>query len=150
MSSPTKVHPAPTETKVPDETATTYTTAATDEKQSNNTDDDNKNASKAKAKEEAEKKAFPNDGKPPAEVIAFIERKGDVQKNKANEKKDKIALEWLKNIKNAHLSPEIKTALKQLLAVTNFTGNMKYMKIFNPLQTFCQDELLLIGGPLQK
>ena len=50
----------------------------------------------------------------------------------------------------AHLSPEIKTALKQLLAAANFTKNMGYMEIFEPLQTFCQEQLLVIGGPLQQ
>ena len=101
-------------------------------------------------KEQAEKIAFPNDGKPPAEVTAFIEKTGDYMTKINNEKENKIVVEWLKNIKNAYLSPKIKTALKDLLAVTNFTSNMRYMKIFDPLQKFCQEELLRIGGPLQQ
>ena len=44
-------------------------------------------------KEEAEKIAFPNDGKPPAEVTAFIEKTGDYMTKLNNEKKDKIVLE---------------------------------------------------------
>ena len=54
MSSQTKVHPARTETKIPDETddtTTTQTTAATFEKQSTTTDDGNKNASKVEGVE---------------------------------------------------------------------------------------------------
>merc|ERR1712166_1034175 len=59
--------------------------AATNEKKSTTTDDNTKNASKAKAKEEAEKIAFPNDGKPPAEVTAFIEKSGDYMTKLNNE-----------------------------------------------------------------
>ena len=100
---------------------------------------------------EVEKIAFPNDGKPPEEVLRWLTMNASDLGSYANDEiEKKIALEWLKNIKNAHLSPEIKTALKDLLAVTNFTENMGYMKTFAPLQKFCQEELLLIGGPLQQ
>ena len=97
MSSQTKVHPAPTKSKRPDETATTQTTAATNEKQSTTTDNKNKSTSQEQsvsvsspesnaARLEAEKLAFPNDGKPPAEVTAFIEGTGDLFTNQDNEK----------------------------------------------------------------
>ena len=68
-----------------------------------------------------------------------------------DEKETQVALKWLqKGLVNAHLSPNIKKEVKRLLAVDDFTSNMGYMEIFNPLQTFCKERLLEIGAPLQQ
>ena len=85
------------------------------------------------------------------EALRWVEGKGDLATKANDEKKTKVCLKWLqKGLVNAHLSPNIKKEVKRLLAVNDFTSNMGYMEIFNPLQTFCKERLLEIGAPLQQ
>ena len=87
----------------------------------------------------------------PEEALRWVENKGDFMTKLNDEKETQVALKWLqKGLVNAHLSPNIKKEVKRLLAVDDFTSNMGYMEIFNPLQTFCKERLLEIGAPLQQ
>ena len=84
----------------------------------------------------------------PEEALQFIEGTGDYMTKLNNEKEHKKILAWLKEaLRLAYLSPALKESIKRLLAVNNFTANMSYMQIFEPLQEFCQNELLQLGEP---
>ena len=74
-----------------------------------------------------------------------------MKREKNNEKEKKQVLAWLQlALPLTHASGQIKTWIKKLFAEQNFTPNMAYMGIFDPLQTSCQQALLRIGEPLQK
>ena len=86
----------------------------------------------------------------PEEALQFIERTGDSQTMANNEKEHKKILAWLKEaLRLAYLSPALKESIKRLLAANDFTSNMDYMEIFQPLQEHCQQELLQIGEPIK-
>ena len=87
---------------------------------------------------------------PTTEMLQFIEDTGDYDMKLDNEKEHQHIFNRLKAmLPLASLHPALKESLQQLLAVNDFTGNMSYMEIFDPLQQFCHDELLNLGAPLQ-
>ena len=88
-------------------------------------------------------------GKPPKKVMRWIDG-GPGPETGNDEKEHKYALAWLKDaFPIAHKDPDTKQWIKRLLAVRYFTGNMGYMRILEPLRTFCGERLLLAGAPLQ-
>ena len=99
---------------------------------------------------EVKGRVFP-EGKPPKEVMRWIDGGGSLGPETVNDEKEhRHALAWLKlAFPLAHKDSDTKHWIKRLLAVRYFTGNMSYMKILEPLRTFCGERLLLAGAPLQ-
>ena len=86
------------------------------------------------------KAALLPEGKPPEEVLRWINDHGTCQATLDDEKEHKRALAWLKAaLLLAHKDADTKQWIKRLLAVQYFTANMGYMKIFPPLQDFCAE-----------
>lgn len=89
---------------------------------------------------------------PIAEVVQFIDGDdGAIHRAIEYEKQNNKVFTWLKGaLLVAHVNESTKQSIVRLLAVHNFTANMKYMQIFEPLQQFSQEKLLRIGAPLQQ
>ena len=99
---------------------------------------------------EVKGRVFP-EGKPPKEVMRWIDGGGWLGPTNLDYEKDhRHTLAWLKlAFPLAHKDSDTKHWIKRLLAVEYFTANMSYMKILEPLRTFCGERLLLAGAPLQ-
>eukprot|EP00946_MAST-07B_sp_MAST-7B-sp1_P002821 g2821.t1 len=93
---------------------------------------------------------FPGEGgTPPEAVTLWIDSAYKLEKANV-EKQHRRALAWLKGaLPLAHKHPKVKDWVKRLLAVGDFTRNMSYMQILDPLQAFCRERLLAVGRPLQ-
>ena len=89
-------------------------------------------------------------GTPPKEIMQWVNDEGDYYEKLDAEKAHQRGLTWLKAaLPLAHKHPKVKGWIKRFLAVGDFTRNMGYMQIFDPLQTFCRERLLAVGRPLQ-
>lgn len=94
---------------------------------------------------------FPGEGGTPLEeAMLWVNEKGDFVEKLDAEKEHQRILAWLKGaLPLAHKHSKVKDWIKRLLAVGDFTGNMGYMRIFDPLQAFCRERLIDVGRPLQ-
>ena len=89
-------------------------------------------------------------GTPPEDVMQWINGEGELATKANAEKAHQRGLTWLKAaLPLAHKHPKVKGWIKRFLAVGDFTRNMGYMQIFDPLQAFCRERLLAVGRPLQ-
>ena len=96
-----------------------------------------------------EKEILPNDDKPIQEAMDMIEDVGDFEQRLEKERNNQTILTWLRTaLLTAHQSSKVKGWIKRVLARNDFTSNMNFIQILQPLQDHCKEELLKIGGPL--
>ena len=90
---------------------------------------------------------------PPENVKHWIQHiKGtDCIQRVNHEREHHTILTWLTlALVQVHRSNTLKTYVKQLLSTSDFSTNLMYMQIFQPLQSFCRKELANGGRPLQE
>ena len=92
-----------------------------------------------KAEEAELLERFLPEGKPPQEVINFIDKIGDYDSMLDGEKSNKRALAWIKDaLPMSHKNSDLKAWIKRLLASRWYSINLGYMGCLAPLQQSCR------------